>query len=220
MGPNNSSGFIKKRMPPALIPAAAGAPETAPGGFNSMKCLWVSCLAIAAYLLPLPILAQGEAAPSSCPVSFVKFDPGGFNSVNIRVKNVTGKKIVGLDFNAALADSTEHWQWLSLMPFVGMQVNFLNGAPVLPLREFGWNKEIKPGAAKTASWYGWNLNFEHGGGVAFVLTSVLFEDGSRWEDPPDRTTCMALWYSNHKKGIASQVVLPQRPLPGAHPLQY
>jgi hypothetical protein len=185
-----------------------------------MKRLWIFCLAIVALLLHIPALGQTNAVPSSCPVSFVKFNPGGFSSLSIRVKNVSGKKIVGLTFNAALADATEHWQWISMFRESGVLMNFLNGAPVVPLREFGWNKEIEPGATKTASWDFGNLNYQHGGGVAFVLTSVLFGDGSRWEDPPDRTSCMELWYNSHKKGIASPVVLPPRPLPGAQPLQY
>jgi hypothetical protein len=195
-----------------------------------MKCLWFFCLVIVASLVPLPILAQADATPSSCPVSFVKFKPGGvftprgFDSVSIRVKNVTGKKIVGLDFNAALAYFPGHWQWVSLTPnWVRLapdgMLSIPLGTPVGPLREFGWNKEIKPGATETASWGFENLDYQDNGGVAFVLTSVLFEDGSRWEDPPARTSCMALWYNSHKKGIASAVVLPPRPTPGAHPIQ-
>ena len=55
-----------------------------------------------------------------------------------------------------------------------------------PIREFGWNKLIKPGEKKKLSWYHADLDFQHGGGGAFVLTSVLFQDGSVWEEANDR----------------------------------
>ncbi|HVH50418.1 MAG TPA: hypothetical protein VM781_02030, partial [Candidatus Bathyarchaeia archaeon] len=42
----------------------------------------------------------GPPTPPACPVQFVHFNPSG---VNVRVKNVSGKNIVGLVFNAALA---------------------------------------------------------------------------------------------------------------------
>ena len=164
-----------------------------------MKCHWVSLVAIAAFLPPLTVLAQSDAASSGCPVSFVNFDAGGFNGVSIRVKNVSGKKITGMTFYAAVADATEHWKWLHW----GFD-------DTRPLREFGWNKRVNPGAAKTLSWYRSDLDFEHGGGSAFVLTSVLFEDGSSWEDPPDRASCAVYWYNNHKKGFFRTVELPLR----------
>jgi hypothetical protein len=47
-------------------------------------------------------------APVACPTEFVHFDPSG---VSVRIRNVSGKKIVGLTFDAALADATEHWKW-------------------------------------------------------------------------------------------------------------
>ena len=86
--------------------------------------------------------------------------------VSVRIKNVSGKRIVGLVFNAALADATEHWKWL--------RWDFDQSRPV---REFGWNKLIKNGDVKKLSWYRADIDFEHGGG-AFVLTSALSEDGS------------------------------------------
>jgi hypothetical protein len=94
--------------------------------------------------------------------------------VSVRVKNVSGKNIVGVVFNAALADATEHWIWLHY-DFDGNR----------PIREFGWNKLIKDSAAKTLSWKRADIDFERGGGGAFVLTSVLFEDGSSWEESKD-----------------------------------
>jgi hypothetical protein len=39
---------------------------------------------------------------------FLHFDP---STVSVWVRNVSGKKIVGLTLNAALADATEHWKW-------------------------------------------------------------------------------------------------------------
>jgi hypothetical protein len=88
------------------------------------------------------------------------------SGVSVRIKNVSGKRIVGLVFNAALADATEHWKWL--------RWDFDESRPV---GEFGWNKLIKNGEVKKLSWYRADIAFEHGGG-AFVLTSALFEDGS------------------------------------------
>lgn len=67
--------------------------------------------------------------PASCPVQFLRFDPDG---VSARIKNVSGKKIVGLVFNAAVADATEHWKWLHW--------DFDDARPV---QNFGWNKPIK-----------------------------------------------------------------------------
>jgi hypothetical protein len=124
------------------------------------------------------------------------FDPSG---VSVRIKNVSGKNIVGLVFNAALADATEHWRWYHW--------DFDDGRPI---REFGWNKMIKDGAAKKLSWYRADIDFEHGGGGAFVLTSVLFEDGSVWEEPNDSASCKYVWYNSHKKSFVRPVALPFR----------
>jgi hypothetical protein len=71
-----------------------------------------------------------------------------------------------LVFNAAIADAAEHWIW----PHWYFDVN----------RPIGWNKVIKADAAKTLSWDRADVDFEHGGGGAFVLTSVPFEDGTSW----------------------------------------
>jgi len=118
----------------------------------------------------------------------------------VRIKNVSGKRIVGLVFNAALADATEHWKWLHW--------DFDEGRPV---REFGWNKLIKNGEVKKLSWYRADIDFEHGGGGAFVLTSALFDDGSVWEEPGDSASCKYAWYNSHKKSFARPVELPFRP---------
>jgi len=155
---------------------------------------------IAFLLLPPFLRAQSTppspSAPAACPVQFRKFNPSG---VSVRVKNVSGKKIVGLVFNAALADATEHWKWLHWY--------FDDSRPI---RNFGWNKTINAGSAKTLSWYEADLDFEHGGGVAFVLTSALFEDGSVWEESEDGASCKYTWFNNHKRGFRRPVELPFR----------
>jgi hypothetical protein len=46
------------------------------------------------------------------------------------------------------------------------------------IQDFGWNKLIKPDGKKTLSWDRSDIDFEQGGGGAFVLTSVLYADGS------------------------------------------
>ena len=125
------------------------------------------------------------------------FNPSG---VSIRITNTSGKIIVGMTYEVALADATEHWQWLHW--------DYDN---TRRLREFNWNKQIKPAATKTLSWDYSNLDFTHGGGGDFVLTSVLFQDGSSWEEAPDRATCGTLWLENHKKSFFRPVMLPNRP---------
>jgi hypothetical protein len=117
----------------------------------------------------------------------------------VRVKNTSGKPIVGLVFNAALSDATEHWLWLHW----DFDIN-------RPIRDFGWNKLIKPDAAKTLSWDRADLDFSHGGGGAFVLTSVLFADGSTWEEAPGSASCRHVWLNNHKKTFVRPVQLPFR----------
>src|SRR5579883_2051596 len=101
--------------------------------------------------------AVAQTSPNSqtsgCPVEFLKFKPWG---VSARVKNASGKKIVGLVFNAALADATERWKWYHW-----------NFDETRPIAEFGWNKAIKPSEAKTLTWEHSNLDLEHGGGGAF-----------------------------------------------------
>jgi hypothetical protein len=136
------------------------------------------------------------APPAACPIQFVHFDPAG---VSVRIKNVSGKKIVGLTFNAALADATEHWKWYHWY--------FDDNRPI---REFGWNKIIKESAAKTLSWDRADIDFEHGGGGAFVLTSALFEDGSIWEEAAVGDSCKYVWYNSHKKSFVRPVQLPLR----------
>ena len=69
---------------------------------------------------------------------------------------------------------------------------------------------IKNGEVKKLSWYRADIDFEHGGGGAFVLTSALFEDGSVWEEPGDSASCKYVWYNSHKKSFARPVELPFR----------
>jgi hypothetical protein len=169
-------------------------------GSNSTRQRWVLRFVIATLVFSPVARAQSAAsspaAPVACPVQFVRFNPSG---VSVRIKNVSGKKIVGLVFNAALADATENWKWYHW-----------SFDDTRPIREFGWNRLIKDGASKTLTWYREDLDFEHGGGGAFVLTSALFEDGSVWEESGDSASCKYIWYNNHKKSFVRPVLLPLR----------
>jgi len=122
----------------------------------------------------------------------------GYHPLSIEVKNISGKRIVGLVFNAALSDATERWKWLHW-----------NYDVTRPLEDLGWNKPVKEGESKKLSW-DYDLERDHGGGVALVLTSVLFADGTRWEEDIDSATCKQVWYHNHKKGFTRPVELPRR----------
>jgi len=158
-------------------------------------------LFLLAVLLPSSLLqaqntAVSPSVPPSCPVQFLHFNP---SAVYVRIKNVSGKNIVGLNFNAAIADATEHWKWFHW-----------DFSDALPIRDFGWNKRIKTDAAKTLSWDRAYLDFQHGGGGAFVLTSVLFEDGSNWQESSDGASCKYVWHNSHKQSFVRPVILPLR----------
>ena len=43
-----------------------------------------------------------------------------------------------------------------------------------------------------------------------MLSSVLFEDGSSWEEPISSASCKYIWYADHKKSFVKPVVLPPR----------
>jgi hypothetical protein len=126
------------------------------------------------------------------------FKPSG---VSIHIRNTSSKKIVGLVFNAAISDATEHWKWVHW--------EFHDSRP---LRDFGWDKTIKPGESERLVWeWGWGakLDFDHIGGGAFVLTSVLFDDGSCWQEAHDGDSCKHLW-SKHQRSLFRPVELPPR----------
>jgi hypothetical protein len=165
-----------------------------------MKRSWVLSFIIAVFVLSPGAGAQtatSNASPATgCPVELR--DLHG-DSVRIKLKNTSGKKIVGLVFNVALSDATERWMWLHW-----------DYDPGRRLREFGWTKPIKDGETKKLNWDWTRLEHEHGGGFALVLTSILFEDGSSWEDDVNSATCMQIWYNNHKKGFTRPVELPRR----------
>jgi hypothetical protein len=148
------------------------------------SCLLTSLLSAA---------ALGQSTPSACPITFKSFSSDG---VSARIENTSGKTIAGLSFYAAIADPTEHWKWVRY-----------DLDPARPLREFGWNKTIKPSTSKTLSWDE-NLDFYHGGGGVFVLTDVLFSDGTSWEQPANTSPCRIVWYSNHKKSFLKPIDLP------------
>jgi hypothetical protein len=163
--------------------------------------LQLAALSVLSSLVSAPLadsqtLKPAANSPAVCPVQFIRFNPSG---VSVRLRNISGKPIVGLVFNAAIADAAEHWFWLHWY----FDVN-------RPIREFGWNKVIKADAAKTLSWDRADVDFEHGGGGAFVLTSVLFEDGSSWEESKDNASCKYIWYNGHKKTLVRPVQLPFR----------
>jgi hypothetical protein len=177
-----------------------GADERSARGPRNTGWNWILRFALAVLLYSPTAhaqnLASSPAAPVACPVEFLRFDP---SAVSVRIRNVSGKKIVGLVFNAALADATEHWKWYHW--------DFDDGRPI---REFGWNKLIKEGQSKTLNWDRAYMNFEHGGGGAFVLTSALFDDGSVWEEANDGASCKYVWYNRHKKTFAKPIQLPFR----------
>jgi hypothetical protein len=159
----------------------------------------VSCFLVAFFLFSLVAHAQAAqpnaAAVTSCPVEILHVSP---SVVRVQIKNTSGKTIVGLIFNAALSDATERWKWFHW-----------DFDPYRPLRDFGWNKRIKAGEKKRLTWEA-DLDFQHGGGGAFVLTRVLFADGSDWQAPIDTVPCKYAWHHRRKKGLLKPVELPPR----------
>jgi hypothetical protein len=168
-----------------------------------MRTRWIAAVLI---VVPaFPIFAGGQnsspaAVPLACGVelSDLHVSARRYHPLSIQIKNMSGKRIVGLVFNAALSDATERWKWLHW-----------NYDLTRPLQDIGWNKPVKERESKTLSW-DYDLEREHGGGVALVLTSVLFADGTRWEEDVESATCKQIWYSNHKKGLTRPVELPRR----------
>jgi len=164
-----------------------------------MKCNMFIRTMIAVFALSLIVGAQtgpARAAPATtCPVELLELH---VSRVKVRLKNTSGKIITGLVFNAALSDATEHWKWLHW-----------NYDQTRPLQEFGWNKPLKEDEIRNLSW-DVDLEHEHGGGVAFVLTSVLFADGSTWEEDIDSANCKGIWHNHHKNGFTKPVQLPRR----------
>jgi len=167
-----------------------------------MSSKWVSCFFLA--ILTCPVFTRSQTSQSNsnavtaCPVEILSFNPSG---VTVHIRNTSGKAIVGLVFNAAISDATEHWKWVHW--------DFDDSRA---LRDFGWDKAIEPGAKKRLTWsWGWGsyLDFEHIGGGAFVLTSVLFDDGSRWQEMTNGDSCKVIWYK-HKKSLFRPIELPPR----------
>jgi hypothetical protein len=154
----------------------------------------------AVLMLLWPLLSHTQstasASASACPLELLHINP---STLSVNVKNDSGKTIVGLVFHVALADAAEHWKWLHW--------DFDQSRP---LRDFGWNKSLKPGVIKKLGWGNVGLDFEHGGGGAFVLTSALLKDGATWEDSSDSASCKILWHHNHKKTFSKPIVLPPR----------
>jgi hypothetical protein len=179
------------------------------GEFTMLRKAVLSGLTVLVFWLPSSIHPQANMLPSSCPITFVKVSrPDYANRWNIstRVRNASGKKIVGMIFNSAVADAAEQWAWIP----EGNRI-----------AELDWNRELNPGQSKTLSWYLMsNLNetlyfnqpyyHQHGSGGTIVLTRVLYGDGSSWENSPDLRSCMGLWYSPHKKSFVKPIQLPNR----------
>jgi hypothetical protein len=169
-----------------------------------MRFGWVTSSIIAVLTVSLHAAAQAglsraAAAVTSiapCPVELLDFHA---DSVRVRVRNTSGKKIVGMVFNVALSDATERWKWLHW---------YYDDSR--PLQEFGWTKEVKDGETKRLRWDFMTLEREHRGGVALVLTSILYADGSSWEEHTENATCKSLWYNDHKKGFTRPIELPPR----------
>ena len=168
-------------------------------------------------LIAPPLSAQQSSnqlnlAVAGCPLQVVKINPGG---VYVDVINLTGKNIVGVTFNVAIADATENWNWLRgdwgirVSPAVN-QMSVLAGNPPVPLLEFRWNRPVPAGAKKTLRWWKADLDWSHTGGGAFVPVSVLFEDGTHWEEPERTSTCRGVWVNHHRKGFYRPLILPPR----------
>lgn len=141
--------------------------------------LWLIALFLVTHAACVEGHSQVPGIP--CPVQAVHFNPGG---LSVRVENTSGKTIVGMTWFAAIADATEHWNWI-----------YWNLPGPLRLREFNWNKEVKPSAKKTLEW--------------FVPGSVLFNDGTRWEGTPADHACQVLWLERNKKAFARPEDLPR-----------
>jgi hypothetical protein len=77
-------------------------------------------------------------------------------------------------------------------------------------RQFGWNNTIDANQTKTLHWNQGNLDFEHVGGGAFVLTSMLFEDGSGWDELADSSSCKIVWRKGHTRVFTRPIELPAR----------
>ena len=65
----------------------------------------------------------------------------GYHTLSIHIRNTSGKRIVGLVFNAALSDATERRKWLHW-----------EYDPIRPLQNIGWNKPVKECESKKLSW--------------------------------------------------------------------
>jgi hypothetical protein len=160
---------------------------------------------IPAVLIFPAVISKTNAAPpasgDACPLELSSVHPSATfasDGLGMRAKNVSGKEIDGVVFDVALADAAENWKWLHW-----------DFDDTRSLRDFGWNKPIKPNEIKKLSWNA-DLDFQHGSGGAIVLTSVLFADGTHWQAPPDTSACKVVWLNGNKKGFISAVNLPPR----------
>jgi len=87
--------------------------NTQPKGCKGITRSLVSRFVLAALVFSPLAHAQSTpssaTAPAACPIQIISFNP---SDVTAHIRNTSGKKIVGLVFNIALADATEHGKWL------------------------------------------------------------------------------------------------------------
>jgi len=83
---------------------------------------------------------SSTTASAGCPIQFMNFTPGGAFWLNTRIKNTSGRTIVGLVFSAALSDANERWKWYHW--------DFDDARPI---RDFNWNRKIRSGETKRLS---------------------------------------------------------------------
>jgi len=160
----------------------------------------IASIAFAAFLLASPASTQTVPAvqtPQACPIQITNINPSGDDSFGhafvhntghahdndghmfvLKAKNVSGKNIRGMKFQAAYFDATEDttdipvsWEW----------TDPLNADAEKSFRwENAWRNESK---------VGWRVR----------LMKVLFDDGTKWE-PTAQGACSAdYWRDKHHK---------------------
>lgn len=141
---------------------------------------------------------------NACPVNIVKLNPShesvwnnmqtthtvgnrSFNAHNkfleVKVANISTKRIRGIKFVTAYYDSTED---LHTLP-----------------EAWGWHGTIAPGETKSANWD--NNLWQDKAYIGWVVTPVrvLFEDGTKW-DSPDAKVGMFEWWKDKKHPRVNQ----------------
>ena len=111
-----------------------------------------------------PALSEAEHGIEPCSTSELPGAIVGSRSFRGECENPKCQRQAdrGLVFNAALADATEHWKWLHW-----------DFDPGRPIREFGWNKLIRPGEKKKLSWYYADLDLGRGQRQRFLQIRLV-----------------------------------------------